>query len=127
MPTSPDRAHPSQDAPGGTPGRIARVAWPAGLSALTLVVGLGIGLYQLARSNRPHELTAAPYVALLLAVSVGFSALGLARLLAAWRDRERRRLGIAHTLLALALALLLALGVLYFLAAAGTAIEILTG
>ena len=127
MPTPHDTAHPSPHEPLSARAPIARVAWPAGLSAATLVVGLGVGLYQLSRSNRPHELTAAPYVALLLAVSVALSVLGLLRLRAVWRDRARQRLVFTHTLLAFARVLLLALGVLYFLAAAGTAIEILTG
>jgi hypothetical protein len=121
MPTAPDPDQQSPHAP------IARVAWPSGLSAATFVAGFGIGLYQLARSNRPHELTAAPYVAVLLAISVALSVLGLLRLLAAWRDRERHPLGVGHALLALALLPLSAFGALCLLAAAGTAIEILAG
>ena len=118
------RARASSPAPRARP---ASVAWPAGLAAATLVLGFGIGLRQLARSNRPHELTAAPYVTLLLAASVALAALALWRLCAAWRDRGRHPLGPAHGILAAVLLPLAVVDVLLFLAAAGTAIEILAG
>lgn len=101
------------------------MAWPAGLAAATLALGFGIGLRQLARSNRPHELTAAPYVALLLAASVALAALALWRLRVAWRDRARHPLGPAHGILAALLVPLAVVDVLLLIAVVDTAIEVL--
>lgn len=103
------------------------MAWPAGLAAGLLAMGFAIALHQLARSNRPHELTASPYAAVLFAVSVGLSLRALVRLVAAWRDRRRRPLRPGHGVLAVAVVVLAGLGSLLFLAAASTAIDILVG
>lgn len=106
---------------------LAPAAWHALLATSTLALGAGIGLYQLGRSNRPHELTAAPYVAVLLAASVVLAVLGLRRLVLAWRKRGQRRLRSLHGVLAFLLALVGATSALLFLAAAGTALQILLG
>lgn len=117
---------PVQEQPPGTPAPLAPVARPGGLAVATFALAFGIGLYQLARSNRPHELTMAPYVAGLLAVTLVALVVALRRLEAAWSAREEHPLTSGHMVLTLVLVPLAFVSVLLFFGSMSTAIEVLT-
>lgn len=98
--------------------------WPAGrlvlLAGVVLLTCLGLALHDLANSNRPHELTAAPWVTLLAAANlwVGWRASRALRL----RDRAApERVGQGGPLLlTVALAVIMVADALVLLAAAGS-------
>jgi len=86
-----------------------------------------MAFYQLARSNRPHELTWAPVVTLIQACAVALIGLGALRLLRTLRARHEVRVTPWHWVLAWVVPAVSAASLLFFLAAAGTAIEVLRG
>jgi uncharacterized membrane protein YidH (DUF202 family) len=97
-----------------------------------MLVGLGlflfaftIAIYQAARSNRPHELTAAPLVTLIQAGAVGLFALAVTRFVRAWRTQKDLRIGAKHWSCLLVLIPLIAVSVIFLVGAASTAIDVL--
>lgn len=113
---------PLDDRAGDAP-RTPSPARPALLALAVFALAFGIGLRQLARSNRPHELTAAPLVAALFAVSLGGSVVALRRL--GRRDRDDDPWTIRRGLLTASLLALAAVGLYGFVVATDTAVQVL--
>ena len=84
-----------------------------------------MAFFQLARSNRPHELTVAPLVTLIQAVALAALVIGGLRLIRAFRERNETPVGPWHWMLAVLLPLVVLAATLFLAGAAGTAVEVL--
>ena len=80
---------------------------------------------QMARSNRPHKLTLAPFVTLIELAAVAALVLGGLRLNKAFRGRSEVPIGPWHWMLAALLPVVIFVAVLFLVVAAGTAVEVI--